>query len=419
MGAQKFSLTIPAKATTSAKGGRKPQYISASTLSAVVQVNGIPAATVDLSGAPNCSTSSGTRVCTFSVPAPIGNNTFSMQLYDGTNGSGAIVGSASNFMVNVVESVANVALPIIVGGVPASADIFTGTLNARNGSTQTVSLIVNAYDADGNLIVGPASYVRNDGTPITIDIAETINVSQIQMADGGGYGGTINVASPADQPTVQFSGTQDVLGVPLTVTALNGAVLPQHTASIARAIAVTGTLKFTVVQEQTGFAPVNAFYGPTSSIDDSSYNDGFLFAENLSGSGGELGYFSSTDETRHYCTYSGIVHSAVGAISSGIITGYEASLPAGTPYGIDLYLYAGLANTGSNGACNQFSQQQLNPAGSPVTMINELPSTPNFIMGTNATTLQYGTCCVLNATSITTIATLGGTAPESLTIAGG
>ncbi|HYZ17043.1 MAG TPA: hypothetical protein VE591_11600, partial [Candidatus Acidoferrum sp.] len=112
-----FRITIPARSTSGS--GRSPRYVSASTQSIVIVVNGGAKQVVDLSAnASNCSNTSSGRTCSVPITAPTGPDTFDFTAYDQSNGTGNIL-SHSSVPQTITPGVANT-VNVTLGGTVAS-----------------------------------------------------------------------------------------------------------------------------------------------------------------------------------------------------------------------------------------------------------------------------------------------------------
>ena len=333
----RFTLTIPNAATASAKT-RVPAYVSSSTLSAGVTVNGGTATGVDLSvGSTNCTAVSGGRVCTIAAPAPIGADTFGMKLYDGplSGGlpTGTVLSAASNFAANVSEGSANVTVPLVLGGIPASVDVSTGAPPAA-GTPATYPLTITAYDADGNVIVGPANYtdtIGNTGIHLVINIAS----SQVTLHDGAQSGTLINVAGPTDAVTLQLSAPANILGVPLIVTNPTSSRLPAHASQF---IAFNGTLTATLLATQVFATPDYTYSAPLDASQASGMPNGFVISVGSQSSGEVLSYFNSSTETFSSCSFNTGFNLEPAAVDGGIAVAYNGAFNVLTsPEGVAFY----------------------------------------------------------------------------------
>jgi hypothetical protein len=140
-----FRIAVPSSTTSTQS--RNPAYVSTATQSASVTV--APAG--GSAGAPtvvNCTT-----VGQGSVNAPIGNDTFTINLYSAQNAVGSILSTGSMSQAIVVATTNNV--NVTFNGVPASiavSGIPAGTLGTAFTTPQAFTVAVK--DAAGNTIVG-------------------------------------------------------------------------------------------------------------------------------------------------------------------------------------------------------------------------------------------------------------------------
>lgn len=407
-----FALTIPNAAQTQA-GGRKPAFVSPSTLSGTIQVNGGTVTQLDLgSGAPNCSSYPGGRSCTIGVAAPIGSDTFSLVLYDGPYSGGMHTGTAlsaaSNFAATVTEGQSNVATGLILGGIPVQADVAVGG-TFTGGQAATLPLVVTAYDADSNVIVGPAAYADASGTAVPLTIS-TSTTSQFTLHDGAQSGGSIAVAAPSDTVTLQLGAPATVLGTYLKVQAA-GSVLPNHATN--NFVAVSGALQSTLLATSVSFFPDDLYFAPSDSSVLTGVPNGFAFSINATGSG-VLGYFNSATEAFASCGYTGY-NLGVGAITNGIAIGFNGADNVDTPpTGVEYFPSGSLTGGGCSGGSSyttndEFSQSlsydavngHLIEAGHTGLLYDDAFSSPNF----SANNPQDN----FNPNSPTNLISLGGT----------
>ncbi len=150
-----FRIVVPS-ASTSAAQARHAAYVSPSTQSATIAV-GAATSTV------NC-----TSVCSGTVNAPIGNDTFTIKLFSGVNGGGSLL-STGSLTQAIVANQAN-QVNATVNGVVASL-VLTGP-TVTPGAAGSATLAFAARDAQGNTIVGPGTYVDANGNPLTITISD-------------------------------------------------------------------------------------------------------------------------------------------------------------------------------------------------------------------------------------------------------
>jgi len=209
-------IVIPTATSASASAGkRRPAYISPATQAAVVDVT--PA------GAPTVRTviPCGNSVCSGSVPATVGNDTFAISLNDRADGSGNTLASGTTTAA-VVEGQAN-AVNVVFNGVVASLMINFDNQYPHTHQSSTVTVHVTAFDADRNTIIGPGVY----DNPISVKDGDTSGASSMAPQ-------TIN--GPADPTfTVSYNGSWiggDCACIPIVASVPNNAAVKVVTAQI-------------------------------------------------------------------------------------------------------------------------------------------------------------------------------------------
>lgn len=167
-----FSISLPARQQSARN--RHLEYVSAATKSANIGVatgSTVPAAADSVTV--NCTT-----VCTGTVLAPVGSDTFVAKLFGGRGGTGellstgtakqTIAAGTNTLKLTFNAVVASVALsldtPALAGQPPA--------LPADQPGTAQLNII--AKDAMNQIIVGPGLYVDTSGQPLTIKIASSL-----------------------------------------------------------------------------------------------------------------------------------------------------------------------------------------------------------------------------------------------------
>jgi hypothetical protein len=374
-----FKLTIPNVSATSAVG-RKPAFVSPSTLSGTIQVNPPGGATTELDlslASPNCATISGGRACTISVPAPLGNDTFTIVLYSGAFTAGAHTGTAlsgaSNFAATVAEGSANITTPLILGGIPAAADVSAST--PVSGQAITESLIVTAYDSSNNIIVGPGTYAGANGAsaPLTVALQITPYNNQVTLHNGAQSGTSITVAGPTDTPTLQLSAPANVIGIPFVVTTQALATLPAHASQI---IGVSGALTATLLATNIVEMPDYTLYAPMKLSSATGMVNGFVFDFGTQSNGGQIGFFNSNavPENLNYCNVPGaLADAAVSPIDGGVAFAYSAGLFVDTsPWGLNWLPRADF----TSGACPAGTPYETDTLGTPGSVVRSMAYDP-------------------------------------------
>jgi hypothetical protein len=220
-GTAKFSLAIPSMPISPT--ARRAQFVSASTQSGAMSVNGGTTVGFNLTaGGPNCTAVASGRACTISIPAPVGSDTFMLTVNDGPLVAGAATGSALSasvgFTATVAEGAANVTTPLVLDGIPASYQLVVSQqplAYSTSGATSDGTAILDVYDADSNLIVGPGNYTggNNAVTGFTVGASST---NYAVSLNGAAAVASVHVTAPSDQLT--FTQTAAALGARLTVS---------------------------------------------------------------------------------------------------------------------------------------------------------------------------------------------------------
>ncbi len=150
-----FTLTI-AKPVATISRARSILTSAAQSVTIVVTppVPGVRTTASIVAGAPNCVDGPSTRVCTIAVAAAVGTDTFVLTVYDGPNGTGNIIATAT-VQQTVATGTTATAVPISLGGVATSVTLALGDPYPPAGIPKTIPLLVSAKDASGNIIVGP------------------------------------------------------------------------------------------------------------------------------------------------------------------------------------------------------------------------------------------------------------------------
>jgi streptogramin lyase len=157
-------IVVPAQPSTSASH-RAPQYVSAGTKSALVTVTpvgGSAAAPVVVA----CTS----VACIGDVAAPLGSDTFDVQLYDTAGGTGNIL-SRGSMTQSIVANQPN-SVNLTFNPVVKSVVLGLNAASLPAGTAATDSLVISALDAQGFTIVGPGSYVDAGGKPLTITVTK-------------------------------------------------------------------------------------------------------------------------------------------------------------------------------------------------------------------------------------------------------
>lgn len=174
-------------------------------------------AEVDLTAtSPNCkSVTGGGTQCTVGFAASAGNDTFKLTMFDQTGGKGNVLSTGT--VAATLTSGESTSVPVVLDGVAANVSLVLGTGTLPVGSTGSTSVIVQATDADGNIIVGPGGF----STPVTLAISgdkyNTLSLSSTSVTSPGqvvtlSYNGGTNVGSTIVPSIGKTAGTPATFG---------------------------------------------------------------------------------------------------------------------------------------------------------------------------------------------------------------
>ncbi|HZZ65035.1 MAG TPA: hypothetical protein VFE17_06040 [Candidatus Baltobacteraceae bacterium] len=192
MSTLEIRVTVPAAQRT---GLRRRQYISPSTQSMTVSVDGGSAQAYALTrGSAGCTSGgAGTSYsCKLSVSIDTGTHQATFDTYDGANGTGSLL-STNSVPVTINPGQAN-ALSLTLNGVVAGISLSLQNPDPPAGTALTIPLTINAYDSDNNLIIGSGSYAAG---PIQLSDSDTSGVTSLSST---------SVASAGAQVTVTYNG---------------------------------------------------------------------------------------------------------------------------------------------------------------------------------------------------------------------
>jgi hypothetical protein len=157
-----FSIAVPMRSQS--LQNRRLQYVSSATKSATFGVAAgsatpQPAGTVTV----NCTT-----VCSGTVLAPIGSDTFVAKLFGAVSGGGELLSTGS---VKQTIAAATNTVHLTFNPVVASVALSLDKPGLPSGAPGTAQLNVMAKDPSGAIIVGPGSYVDASGQALKVTIA--------------------------------------------------------------------------------------------------------------------------------------------------------------------------------------------------------------------------------------------------------
>ncbi|HZT11421.1 MAG TPA: alkaline phosphatase family protein [Candidatus Baltobacteraceae bacterium] len=227
-----FKITVPARRP----GARGLYYVSQSSQSLAISIDGGSPSAFNLSpSAPNCSAGP-PLTCTIVEAAPIGSDSVTIWVYDQPNATGNVL-SQNTVLVTVAAGQLN-QIPIALNGVVASLSLaLVSSSPLPQSSPATVPLSVNAYDADGNLIVGPGAYAQ----PVTVVDSDQSGGTTLSVTENGV---TKNEGSAATLPDSTGTVSVNYNGQPLSAavfSAASGAVRtnPAQNATLSFAGGIT------------------------------------------------------------------------------------------------------------------------------------------------------------------------------------
>ena len=136
-----------------------------------------------------------------------------MKLYDGAFSGGAHHGtllSSASFTSNVTEGAANVSVPLILAGVLASYKVVVTQQPAMYDTTSVGTAVLDAYDPDGNLIIGSGTFTLSNGSAESIGLTTIPNGKLTFSVNGGAYAPSVSIANPGD--AITFKQAADIIG---------------------------------------------------------------------------------------------------------------------------------------------------------------------------------------------------------------
>ncbi|MDB5041298.1 MAG: hypothetical protein JWN27_2024 [Candidatus Eremiobacteraeota bacterium] len=206
-----LNIVVPSPASVSS-AHRTPQYVSAATKSATVTITPAGGA----AGAPvvvNCTL----NACTGTITAPVGSDTFDVQLLDQPGGTGNVLsrGSTVNTIVANQSNSVNLTFDPVVKTIKLA--LVTSSLPAGTAATDTLN--ITAQDAQGMIIIGPGSYVDAAGNPLTITVAKTDD-NHLGAGSGTTTLGPVSITGPSNTsaPITYNGGAMNATAYTATVT---------------------------------------------------------------------------------------------------------------------------------------------------------------------------------------------------------
>lgn len=192
-GTAQLQLTIPSvgpslahRSSSVARATRNPLFVSINTGTVAVWINGASVDPSTIKSVCNPADPSG-EICTISIPAPAGNDTFRVELAD----SNLDVLSEGTTQAVIYAGQVTL-LHVTYLGVPAWATLTLDNASPEVGQSSTVHLTAVAYDASGAQINGD-----NYFTPVSV--AQDDKTGQVSL-------GGSQFAKPGDSIAVNYGG---------------------------------------------------------------------------------------------------------------------------------------------------------------------------------------------------------------------
>jgi virginiamycin B lyase len=200
-----FTIAIPAARAAAGKY-RTPSYVSPSTQSMSIAINGGAPTNVNLgTGSPNCIGEPATS-CTASASAPAGLDTIAVALWDNVGGAGNVLSTKTITQTIYANSTNTIGLTLnaVVSGIA----LVLGSPSVPAGATTSLPLTVNALDAKNNIIVGPGTYVDANGNPLAINLTATQTTPTVQSPYTAGAAtlSASSITTPSSTVMVTYDG---------------------------------------------------------------------------------------------------------------------------------------------------------------------------------------------------------------------
>lgn len=216
-----FRIDVPQSSTSSLK--RKPQYISPSTTQLAIDieqggvpVSGYPVTVALTPTSSGCSSTLSNTVCQLTVTLALGSYTATLTAEDA---NGTPLSSAQDIAFTVSSTSSNV-VAITLSGIPSALQIASGAIAVHGSGTSGFKLygsapeplIVNALDADGNVIVGlgsptySATLVSGSGWSAATPSSTMPNTIAITPPGINGAGATFSVTATYPDTTCSLPG---------------------------------------------------------------------------------------------------------------------------------------------------------------------------------------------------------------------
>jgi hypothetical protein len=150
--------------------------------------------------------------CALTAPLPPGSSNVTVTTYDATGGTGSAL-STQTVPITISAGRTNNLNLVLNGVVNRVAPVVSGQTPPQRNGTCSIPLSLQATDADGDVIVGPGSYVDGKGDALTITLSVT---------GTGALSASTFTAPPATPPTLNYTGCFN--GATITPTVSGGSI---------------------------------------------------------------------------------------------------------------------------------------------------------------------------------------------------
>jgi sugar lactone lactonase YvrE len=303
-------LVIPNRTPPAASSNRRvPKFVSPSTVSVGISVNGAAAVYSDVSvNSPLCTAGSNGRVCTVPFTAPVGSDTVSVKLYDGAAGAGTLLGTGTATATAAAGASFSVTIPVnpIASYVSNVAIVWSGTNYFAVGTPNSFTATFTFLDPDGNTILPATS--PSLSSPLTI----TSNDAHVTVTP-------TTLTSPSQTVTATYDGSP-ALGQLVTIAVDAGTRELTDISTAPEFNYVVSTL--------AGTGQSGAGDGPGTSA---TFNSPYGLAVDATGNV----YVADTgNEKIRKITPAGVVSTFAGSGGTGAADGAAATATFNTPFGV-------------------------------------------------------------------------------------
>jgi uncharacterized protein YegP (UPF0339 family) len=177
-------IRVPsAAAVATLRRGRRPAYISASTASVQLSLNGSSVGVINTAPqSPQCAPAAGSTggmTCSATFAVNAATYSYTLSAFDQLNGAGTKLSTAIGQFV-VVQNQANV-LHAVLNGFVHALSVNLSSYTVQQGVSANVQVNVAAYDPDNNVIIS-GSYADAQGNPVSITLANSDTSGAMQLS---------------------------------------------------------------------------------------------------------------------------------------------------------------------------------------------------------------------------------------------